>query len=346
MTSGTARADGVGGTLVVGPSWVGDMVMTNALLRLLAAREHGPIDVVAPVWSQPLIARMPEVRRGWLLETGHGELALARRYRLARTLRRERYARAIVLPRSAKAALVPWLARIPRRTGMRGEFRYGLINDMRPIEWTRSRPMVERLCALGLEPDEPLPDPLPVPRLTVDPAAQRSLIDGLGLAAARPAAAFMPGAEHGPAKRWPEEYFAQLARLLDAQGFAVWLLGSPKDRAAGESIARLSGGKPLNLCGRTGLVNAVDLLGAAAVAVSNDSGLLHIAAAVGTPVVALYGPSSPIYTPPLTERREILYLALDCSPCFAPECPLGHHRCLREMTPDQVFEAVLRLASM
>jgi heptosyltransferase-2 len=153
----------------------------------------------------------------------------------------------------------------------------------------------------------------------------------------------MPGAEHGTAKRWPRAYFAELARRLDARGFAVWLLGSPKDAAAGASIAEESGGAAVNLCGRTALIEAVDLLGAARLAVSNDSGLLHVAAAVGTPVVALYGPSNPVYTPPLTGRREIIYLALGCSPCFAPECPLGHLRCLTEIRPGAVFEMAMRL---
>lgn len=331
--------------LVVGPSWVGDMVMTNSLLRMLAARRQAPIDVVAPAWSQPLLQRMPEVRRSFMLRAGHGELGLAARRTLARELRQRGYAQAIVLPRSFKAALVPWLARIPRRTGIRGELRYGLVNDMRAVELTRSKPMIERLCTLGLEPGEPLPDALPNPRLQVDQGAQQRVIERLGIAGAAPVAALLPGAEHGPAKRWPAPYFAELAQRLRDAGFAVWLLGSPKDQATGEEIVQASSGAAINLCGRTELVDAVDLLAAARVAVSNDSGLLHIAAAVGTPVVGLYGSSSPTYTPPLTERREILYLELYCSPCFEPECPLGHFRCMREITPAMAFEAALRLGA-
>ncbi len=331
--------------LVVGPAWVGDMVMANALFRMLAARGQAAIDVVAPAWSQPLLERMPEVRRSFRLDAGHGEIGLATRRRLARELRQRGYAQAIVLPRSFKAALVPWLARIPRRTGIRGEFRYGLINDMRAVESTRSKPMVERLCALGLEPGERLPDRLPNPRLRVDASAQRRLLERLGIAGAAPVAALLPGAEHGPAKRWPARYFAELAQLLRHAGFAVWLLGSSKDQPTGEEIVQASGGAATNLCGRTELVDAVDLLGSARVAVSNDSGLLHIAAAVGTPVAGLYGSSSPSYTPPLTDEREILYLDLYCSPCFERECPLGHFRCMREITPAMAFEAALRLAS-
>lgn len=330
-----------GGTLVVGPSWVGDMVMTNALLRMLAARRRSPIDVVAPGWSQPLLQRMPEVHQGYLLEAGHGELAMSARRRLARELRGRNYAQAIVLPRSFKAALVPWFARIPQRTGMRGEFRYRLINDRRDIERTRAKPMIEQFCALGLAPGEALPACLPKPRLTVDVAARDEAMARLGVTAERPVAACMPGAEHGPAKRWP--HFGELARRLHAEGFAVWVLGGPGDASLGEAIAAEAGEGVVNLCGRTRLIEAVDLLSAAQVAITNDSGLLHVAAAVGTPVVGLYGPSSPLYTPPLTPKAEVLTLSLECSPCFAAECPLGHHRCLRDLAPGAVLVAAMRL---
>jgi heptosyltransferase-2 len=327
--------------LVVGPSWIGDMVMAGSLTRLLAAQGHA-VDVVAPPWPFALIERLDGVGRGYLLPSGHGELGLKPRLRLARELKAERYAQAIVLPRSAKAALLPWLARIPRRTGMRGEFRYGLINDMRDVEWTRAKPMIERFCALGLERGEPLPPALPHPRLAVDPDARRAAMERLGVTGERPVAACMPGAEHGTAKRWP--YFAELARRLHAEGFAVWLLGGPRDAADGDAIVAGSGNTAINLCGKTTLVEAIDLLGGVDVAISNDSGLLHVAAATGTPIVGLYGSSSPVYTPPLSERREILYLALECSPCFARECPLGHFRCLRDLSVDTVFDAAMRLA--
>lgn len=327
-------------TLLVGAAWIGDMVMAGALTRLLVARGH-TVDAVAPPWSFPLVERLEGVAQTYLLGTGHGEIGLGRRLTLARELAKHGYEQAIVLPRSAKAALLPWLSRIPRRTGLRGEFRYGLINDMRDIEWTRARPMVERFCALGLEPGEPLPEPLPLPVLAVDTGARRAVMQRLGVSCERPIAACMPGAEHGPAKRWP--YFAELARRLHAHGFDVWLLGGSGDAAAGDAIAAGSGNTAVNLCGKTQLVEAIDLLGGVDVAISNDSGLMHVAAAVGAPVVGLYGSSSPVYTPPLTERREILYLALECSPCFARECPLGHFRCLRDMSVDSVFDAALRV---
>ncbi|HEX7062872.1 MAG TPA: lipopolysaccharide heptosyltransferase II [Woeseiaceae bacterium] len=327
-------------TLLVGPAWIGDMVMAGSLARLLAARGH-TVDAVAPPWSFPLVERLEGVAQTFLLGTGHGEIGFGRRLALARELAHRGYGQAIVLPRSLKAALLPWLARIPRRTGLRGEFRYGLINDMRAIAWTRAKPMIERFCALGLEPGEPLPEPLPRPVLAVDTGARLAVMDRLGVSGERPVAACMPGAEHGPAKRWP--YFAELARRLHSQGFDVWLLGGPGDAAAGDAIAAGSGNTAVNLCGKTKLVEAIDLLGGVDVAISNDSGLMHIAAAVGVPVVGLYGSSSPVYTPPLAEQREILYLALECSPCFARECPLGHFRCMRDMSVDSVLDAALHL---
>jgi len=329
--------------LVVGPSWVGDMVMAQALFRALAARIPTPeIHVLAPPWSVPLLARMPEVERSIELEAGHGELKLGLRRALGVRLRAERYTEAIVLPRSLKAALVPWFARIPRRTGFRGEWRYGLLTDMRDLD-DRLDQTVKRFVALGLDARATLPSPLPRdwrPRLRVDSANQARLLREHGLGA-EPLVALMPGAEYGPAKRWPAASFAALASALASVGRSVLLLGSAKERDLGEEIRALAASAGVrNLCGATALGDVVDLLAAAAAAVSNDSGLLHVAAAAGTPVVAIYGSSSPTYTPPLTDDATIVYRALYCSPCFARECPLGHLRCLREIAPDDVVRAV------
>ena len=329
--------------LVVGPSWVGDMVMAQALFRALAARTPAPeIHVLAPRWSLPLLARMPEVGRSIELDAGHGELKLGLRRALGVRLRAETYAEAIVLPRSLKAALVPWFARIPRRTGFRGEWRYGLLTDARELG-ERLDQTVKRFVALGLEPGATVPAPLPSdwrPRLSVDRANQARLLAEHALGA-EPLVALMPGAEYGPAKRWPAPSFATLAAALAAAGHSVLLLGSAKEREIGEEIRALAASARVrNLCGATALGDVVDLLAAAAAAVSNDSGLLHVAAAAGTPVVAIYGSSSPAYTPPLTADATIVYRALDCSPCFARECPLGHLRCLREIEPGDVLHAV------
>lgn len=328
--------------LIVGPSWVGDMVMAQSLYQLLKTRDPGVgIDVLAPSWSLPLLARMPEVRRGIELPLGHGELALGRRRDIGRSLRGS-YQRAIVLPRSLKSALVPWYAGIPRRTGFRGEWRYGLINDMRPFDAGHLDQTVKRFLALGLAPDETgLPPPAP-PRLATDQAAARALFERLALDVSGPVVALMPGAEYGPAKQWPRDYFAGLARELGSRGVSVWILGSAKEAPLGGEIERAAALPQVrNLCGATSLVDAVDLLASAHVAVSNDSGLMHIAAAVGTHVVALYGSSTPDFTPPLTANSTIHYRRLDCSPCFRRECPLGHLNCLRGIDVASVTASVV-----
>jgi heptosyltransferase-2 len=330
--------------LVVGPSWVGDMVMAQSLYKLL--RRESPdaeIHVVAPPWSLPVLERMPEVARGIELAVGHGELGLGRRLALARQLRVERYARAIVLPRSLKAALVPWLARIPLRTGFRGEWRYGVLNDVRALDASLDQ-TVKRFVALGRRPGEPVDGPLPAelrPRLASDARNTERLRTLHALAPTTPLVALMPGAEYGPAKRWPAAHFGELAATLARAETAVVVLGSAKERAIGDEVAtRAASPHVRNLCGATSLADAVDLLAAADAAVSNDSGLLHLAAAAGAPVVAIYGSSSPKFTPPLTDSAAVVSLELECSPCFARTCPLGHLRCLNELAPAAVLRAV------
>jgi len=324
--------------LIVGPSWVGDMVMAQSLAILLARRRPDyAIDMLAPAWSLPVIARMPEVRKGIVLDTAHGELGFSKRRHLAAWLRPSRYEQAFVLPRSWKAALVPWLAGIPRRTGYRGEMRYLLINDRRLFNPAVLDQTVKRFVALGLEPGEPLPD-IPRPRLRVDKARQARIVERLTLDVRRPVIAMMPGAEYGPAKCWPVEYYRELAGLLAGRGYSIWIFGSAKEADVGAAIA--AGGSATNLCGRTTLDEAVDLLGACEQAVSNDSGLMHVAAAAGIRVVAIYGSSSPAFTPPLTDRQVVHYLGLDCSPCFERQCPLGHYDCLRKIRPADVLASI------
>lgn len=327
--------------LVVGPSWVGDMVMAQSLYKLLKAREASiSIDVLAPAWSLPLLERMPEVARGIELPFGHGELGLARRRRLGRSLRAQ-YDRAIVLPRSLKSALVPWFAGIRRRTGFRGEWRYGLINDMRAFDPNRLNQTVRRFIALGLAPGErDLPE-TPEPVLRTDGKAVEGMMARLELRVTGPFVAMMPGAEYGPAKQWPPASYARLAARLSDLGVDVLILGSSKEAPLGREIEAAAGTlRVRSICGETTLVEAVDLLAAASVAVSNDSGLMHIAAAVGTHTIAIYGSSTPDFTPPLTSNSEIHYRRLSCSPCFERSCPLGHLDCLNGITVDSVFDGV------
>ena len=327
--------------LVVGPSWIGDTVLAQPLFKLLHAR-HAPLalDVLAPRWTLPLIERMPEVRHAIGNPVGHGELRLGAQWSTARDLAREEYWQAIVLPNSLKSALMPFLAGIAVRTGYRGELRWGVLNDVRRLDEKRLAQMAQRYAALGLERGEAPPAALPAPGLRVDDAQRRATLAKLGLDAGRPVAALCPGAEYGPAKRWPARHFAVLAQRLAAQGRAVWLVGSPGDAPSGAEIAAASGGAARDLCGRTSLGEAIDVLASADLVVSNDSGLMHVAAALGKPLVALYGSSSPAFTPPLAAGASILKLELPCSPCFQRECPLGHFKCMVDLAPELVLAAI------
>jgi len=247
--------------LVVGPSWIGDTVLAQPLLRLLRAQQESvTLDVLTPAWTAPLVARMPQ---------------LAQRY-----------------------------------------------------------------AALALRPGAALPLELPAPALRVDDTARRATLERLGLDDMRPAVALCPGAEYGPAKRWPARHHAALARGLAARGCAIWLVGSAADAAGAAEVAAAAPDAARNLCGGTTLDEAIDVLASARLVVSNDSGLMHVAAALGRPLVALYGSSSPVYTPPLAPGARILKLDLPCSPCFRRECPLGHFRCMNDLDPGRVLAAI------
>jgi heptosyltransferase-2 len=318
------------------------MVMAQSLIIGLKERNPDvPVDVIAPAWSLPVAHRMEQVREAIALPTTRRELAWAKRRAMGKALRDRAYSQAFVLPRSLKSVLVPWFAGVPRRTGYRGEWRYGLLNDLREADPARSVTPARRWLALAYPPTADLPAITPLPRLRPDPANQHRLLQALGLDIEKPVVVLAPGAEHGAAKRWPAEHFARLARTLSQQDMAVWLLGSPKEASLARDIAAGGGPGVSNLCGRTRLVDAIDLLGLARGVVSNDSGLMHVAAAVGAFVLALYGPSTPAFCPPLTDNRRVLYLNLECSPCFAHQCPLGHHDCMRKIMPDAVADALL-----
>ncbi len=327
--------------LIVAPSWVGDAVLAQPLFARLHERHRALVlEVLAPPWTRALFARMPEVHSAIDSPYAHGELALRNRYALGRSLAPRSYDQAIVLPNSFKSALIPYYARIPVRTGFVGEARWMLLNDARRLDKRALPLMVERFAQLAEPAHAPLPRPLPASRLRVDTAQRAATLRKLGLAPHLPVAVLCPGAEYGPAKRWPPRYFADLAQRLRAAGYEVWLAGSAKDAAAGDEIARLVPGACVNLCGRTTLDEAIDLLSAAALVVSNDSGLMHIAAALDVPLTALYGSSSPAFTPPLSARARIVKIELACSPCFQRECPLGHFNCMRQLTPEQVWQHI------
>lgn len=334
--------------LIVGPSWVGDMMMSQSLYKLL--RQRWPscsIDVLAPRASLPLVSRMPEVNRGIVMKSEHGELALGYRRGLGEQLKSNAYTHAIVLPNSLKSALVPFFADIPERTGFRGEYRYVLINDMRMLSRDRLPRMVDRFNTLGVPLGAELPEP-EYPALMVDEDQRAAVMDDLGVDAERLVLGLCPGAEFGDAKRWPEAYFAALADMAIARGMQVWIFGGPNDAAVAHRVRQAVAPAHRDRChdfaGKTSLLGAIDLLSQCAAVVTNDSGLMHVAAALDVPLAVLYGSTSPRFTPPLTTRADIFTLDLSCSPCFKRTCPLGHKNCLNQLTPDQL-EPVIGRAS-
>lgn len=326
---------------VVAPSWIGDTVLAQALFRRLLERNPGStIDVFASRSLAPVLRRMAEVDEVIDNPFGHGELSLAHRWRSGRAMKQRGYDQAIVLPNSLKSALVPFFAGIPRRTGFVGESRYGLLNDARKLNEAALPLMVERYALLAEPAGTPLVRPLPKPRLRIDPRLLLATVAMLDLDPGQPVVAFCPGAEYGPAKQWPKEQFAALAKTYAATGWEVWLLGSKNDIPIGAEINRLSGDLCRDLTGQTDLAQVIDLLSCVTAVVSNDSGLMHIAAALDKPMAALYGSSSPLHTPPLSDRARVIYLHLDCSPCYQRECPLGHFNCMRQMAPELVRQTL------
>ncbi|MEH6570586.1 MAG: lipopolysaccharide heptosyltransferase II [Halioglobus sp.] len=327
--------------LVVGPSWVGDMVMSQSLYIFLQnTRQNLSIDVLAPAWSEPLLARMPQVNKALTLPVGHDELGLGRRFKLGRKLRPLNYDQAILLPNSFKSALVPFFAGIKKRTGWRGEMRYGLLNDVRHLDQDSLPLMVQRFVALGQAPDVPVPEQLPPPQLLANKDEAMHCAEKFDLDMSRPILALCPGAEFGAAKRWPAQYYAEIANEYLAQGWQVALYGSAKDQPVTGEIYAATGAHVAcaDLAGRTSLAEVVDLLSLSRAVVSNDSGLMHIAAALQRPVVVIYGATSPGFTPPLCPDSEMLVSNIECAPCFERECPLGHHRCMRDARPAQLEE--------
>jgi heptosyltransferase-2 len=334
--------------LIVGPAWIGDMMMAQTLFSIIKARSsETQIDVLASTWTLPLLARMPEVDNTIEMPLGHGKIGLGVRYRLGQFLAKEGYQQAILLPNTFKSALIPAFAGIPLRTGWRGEMRYGLLNDIRLLDERRYPRMVQRYAALGYPAHTVLPESLPYPKLVIDPARQPQLLTKFQLQQTRPLLILCPGAEYGPAKRWPENYYAEVAAQKIAEGWQVWLLGSAKDQPVAENIRdQLDDAQQAhcyNLAGVTQLDEAIDLMALADAVVTNDSGLMHIAAALQLPLVVIYGSTSPAFTPPLAEQVKIVSIPVDCGPCFERECPQRHHKCLRDLRPALVSSALNEL---
>lgn len=327
--------------LVVGPSWVGDMVMAQSLfITLKNSRPDCQIDVLAPAWSLALLERMPEVANAIAMPLSHGQFGLFDRITLGKKLRVNYYDQAILLPNSWKSALTPYFANIAVRTGYIGECRWGLLNDPRKLDKSLLTMTVQRFVALGLPKTAPLPPECPVPKMVINQDQQARVIEKFELSSFDKILALCPGAEYGEAKRWPASYYADVAQQKIAEGWQVWLFGSEKDRATAEQINKQVAGACVDFTGRTSLAEAVDLMSLVDVVVSNDSGLMHAAAALDKKIIALYGSSDPGFTPPLNSKAQVISLKLECSPCFKRECPLGHTRCLTDIKPEQVLNAI------
>jgi heptosyltransferase II len=326
--------------LLVPFMWIGDFVRCHTVVRLLRARfPDSPIDVLTTTMDAPLLDYMPGVRNGIVCDLPRKRLALSQHRALAARLRAEAYGQAVVMPRTWKSALAPFLAGIPQRTGFAGEARFGLLNDVRWGERALPR-MIDRCAALALPKGATLPTDYPLPQLQVPDAKVAAWRQKLGLATNGRVAAFAPGAV-GPSKRWPASYYAEAAKRLVAKGFAVWVLGGPGETALAAEIGAGSD----RVCDLTGadLRNAILAMAAADVAVSNDSGLLHVAAALGTPSIGIFGPTSPWHWAPLNPLAAVIETetAVPCRPCHKPTCRYGHHQCMREIPPDRVVATAL-----
>ncbi len=317
------------------------MVVAQSLFKTIkAGSQETRITVLAPGWSAPILKRMPEVDATIEMPVGHGKLQLGARRRLARDIRKYRFNRAIIVPNSFKSALVPWLAGIPRRTGYIGEQRWGLLNDIRRLD-KRATPMnVQRYAALGVDREQTVSGTPPYPALQIDREQLVTTLSRFGLTLDKPVLAFCPGAEYGPANRWPPGHFAQVARSRIQAGWQIWIFGARNEQPIARQINHLSADGCIDLTGQTRLEEAVDLISCARTVVTNDSGLMHVAAATGRHVIALYGAGTPDFTPPLTDRADLLNLNLECSPCFQRECPLQHHHCMTRLDPDRVLEKI------
>ena len=325
--------------LVLGPAWVGDMVLAQSLFKTLKANNPDCIiDVAAPPWTLPLIERMPEVNKGIALPFKHGQFALFERIKFGKSLRQDGYTQAIILTNSFKSAILPFAANIPQRTSFLGEMRYGLINDIRALDKTKLARTVDRFVTLGLEANATLPAELPNPALISNKENALATLQKLGVANSKSnILGLCPGAEYGEAKRWPAEYYAEVAREALNKGWQVWLFGSDKDIPVTTAINQLTNNQCLDLGGKTNLSEAIDLMSLCDAVVSNDSGLMHVAAALDKKMVAIYGSSDPHHTPPMNSKAVVEYLGLECSPCFKRVCPLKHLNCLKLIQPSRII---------
>ena len=329
--------------LIIAPNWIGDAVMAEPLITEVK-KQHpdSEIHVLATPWVASVMRAIPAVSQIISADLKHGLLQWAERKKLANHLKKTNYSHAYILPNSLKSALIPWMAKIPVRVGYKGEMRWGLINRLfkNPSKSHRP-PMSSHYLALSGNKSAEVPHP----HLAVNTDLSDSIKNKLqAIYPHQQLFVLCPGAEYGPAKQWPTEHFAKLAELIVTQhpDSLILILGSKKEAALGEQIKQLSQHphQVLNWCGETSLDEAIASISVADAVISNDSGLMHIAAALGRPQVAIFGSSDPRHTPPLSSKATIHWLHLECSPCFKRNCPLGHTKCLMDISPKDILNSL------
>ena len=342
--------------LIIAPNWIGDAVMSQPLLAsLLSNFPQYQIDVIASAWVAPIYRACNEVHEVLEVPLQHGQLQFKLRYGLAKKIKQQNYAACIVLPNSLKSALIPWMAEIPIRIGYLGEMRFGLINRSIPNPSRSHRmPMVERYLALAdslKNAENTSTGPIQFiknPSLHISNHVTESVLQKLKERNLSEQAIYTlcPGAEFGPSKRWPVENFALLAQKILKKNKlnSITILGGPSDKILAEKIcSQVFKTNPedlpriYNLCGNTSLDEAMAIINMSASLISNDSGLMHIGAALQVNQVAIFGSSDPYHTPPLSNKAKVIWLNLPCSPCYKRDCPLGHLKCLWGISPEQVF---------
>jgi heptosyltransferase-2 len=334
--------------LIIAPSWLGDIIMSQSLL--IAIKKQVPeanIDILASSWSHPLLQLMPEVNSTIEFNVKHGELALGYRRNIAKILREKNYEKCYILPNSFKSALVPWIAKIPDRIGWRGEFRYGLLTDCRLLNKSQIPLMANRYAALAYPIEKSLQIQADSPRISLDKQQITSLLATFNLEYQVPTLAICPGAAFGSAKQWPAEYHARVIEYALQQSWQVIILGSKQDIAISEMIKNNLAAKYLNkvndLTGKTSLMQVIASIALADTIISNDSGLMHLAASLNKSQIAIYGSTSVLHAPPMNSLAESLHIEIDCRPCNKRVCPLKHHRCMRQIHPSMVIKKLKKI---
>lgn len=324
--------------LIIGPSWLGDMVIAQKLFKVIKdIYPDSELHVASPAWTMPLVTRMPEVNKSISLPFSHGELNILKRYQIAKALKLEGYSQAIVLPNSFKSALIPFFAGISKRTGFLGEVRFALINDR-----IKKDPSLYRTVDqfLALAPKSKSTKVSLSTYLISKPSQGKKLLPGK-LSGSDKVLGIAPGAEYGESKRWPIEYFADVASEAIQKGWVVISLGSTHDQDLGKTLDRLTKNKVINLIGKTKLEEVIDVMSLCQAFLSNDSGLMHVAASLNIKQVAIFGSSDPKKTPPLSRHAKLAYLDLSCSPCFERICPLQHTNCLKNIKPSEIIKKLI-----